>query len=181
MSIIDWLFGRPSAEEKPSVTRDDKERMIQRLQAENEQLRRQEAMNMANREEINRLYREINALKASKPEQLARLTYDELIAEAKKRRSDEQARSARPVQPRQQGTSFQQRLSAPTRSSQRTSYPSHSDSPSMLPAYVGLAAMVSTTAALSSPDCSSSSSSDSGSSSSSSDSSSSSCDSGGGF
>lgn len=186
MSIFKWLLSHFPAKALPKPAQDDNERLIARLQSENDALRRQESMNMANRDEINRLHRELNQLKESKPATLARLTYDELIEEAKKRRQDQWGKAARPAQ-QQSVTSFRERHSAsPIRRSGPT-YTTQSEPPSMLPTYVTLAAMHSSNAAAataSSTDCHSSSSSsysDSGSSSSSSDSGSSSCDSGGGF
>lgn len=187
MTLLKWLLSHFSADAHGGRSTDDKDSMIALLTAENEALRRQEAMNMANREEINRLHREINDLKygPTVKRQMAEMTYDELIDEAKKRRLQEQERASKTAQPHSHATSFQQRLSAPTRSPRRTSYPSHSEPPSMLPTYAALAAMHSSNAAAAAPsstDChSSSSSSYSDSGSSSSDSGSSSCDSGGGF
>lgn len=184
MTVLKWILSHFPADKSDDASAGDKERLISSLQAENEALRRQEEMNMASREEVNRLYREINELKMSKPQTLARLTYDELIEEAKKRRQGQWDKPSRPAQ-QQPAANFRERHSNSSPRRSGPTYTTQSEPPSMLPTYVALAAMHSSNAAATAPsstDChssSSSSSSDSGSSSS--DSGSSSCDSGGGF
>lgn len=85
MTLLKWLLSHFSADAHGGRSTADKDSMIALLTAENEALRRQEAMNMANREEINRLHREINDLKygPTVKRQMAEMTYDELIDEAK--------------------------------------------------------------------------------------------------
>ena len=175
MGILNWLFskrhdGKFSEHER---TLAGYERTIASLMKEVEVLRAQEEMNKHNREEINRLYREIVELKSapSAKYRMAEMSYDELLEEAKRRRMLKESEPAKPVQsvPQRVGRSFRQgSVPSSTPSSQPSTY--HD---TMTPIVIASTLSSDTSRSdCSSPDSGSSSSPDSGSSS---------CDTGGGF
>lgn len=168
MGILNWLFGKHD-----NAKLAEQARTIDTLQQEVEVLRRQEEMNLGNREEINRLHRELNALKYPNGEQ----STEALIDEADRRRSMGIPDTPKQISPDQQRINSHFRQRQPSQSTSRRSNPAYPQTSSPNDFLTG--AVIGTIIGSPIADTSCPTPSDSGSSSSSSDGGS--CDSGGGF